>query len=375
MTSRRPRTRNILFASAFHAGSHRAWLKGFMRHTRHACLAATLPGRFWKWRMQGGAAELARQVRAITATGFRPDILVATDMVNLAALLGLAREDLPGSIPTVLYMHENQLTYPGHRRPDRSLPLVNWLSQLAADRIVFNSAFHRDDWFAHLPHLLANVPDLPETASVPSLQAKADVLPVGLDFPAAIPSADRQDGPLHILWNHRWEQDKRPDRFCTLLHRLHDAGTPFKVSFAGEPGARTPPAMVSVRERLAEHIAHWGYLDRRAAYWDLLYRADVVVSTTDHEFFGLSVLEALGAGAMPLLPHGFSYPELIPERWHATCLYRDADDLYNRVRALANTNTRAPAALVRHIRHRYSWPSVAAAYDEWLDNLGAPDPS
>ena len=366
---------NLLLASAFHGGSHRAWLEGFMRHTRHACRAATLPGRFWKWRMQGGAAELARQVRTITASGFKPDVLVATDMVNLPVLLGLARDALPASMPTVLYMHENQLAYPGHRRPDRSLPLTNWLSQMAADRIVFNSAFHRDDWFARLPQLLDGVPDLPETASVPGLRAKSDVLPIGLDFPPAFPSADREEGPLHLVWNHRWEEDKRPDRFCALLHRLHDAGTDFKVSFAGEPGARIPPAMAAARDRLAEHIGHWGYLDSRADYWDLLYRADLVVSTTDHEFFGLSVLEALGAGAMPLLPHGFSYPELIPERWHATCLYRDADDLYRRVREMAPTGSRAPTALVRHARRRFSWPAVAAAYDEWLDNLGPPGTS
>jgi glycosyltransferase involved in cell wall biosynthesis len=72
---------------------------------------------------------------------------------------------------------------------------------------------------------------------------------------------------------------------------------------------------------------HWGYLPTRADYVALLSQADLVISTAEHEFFGISVLEAICAGAFPLLPNRLSYPELIPAELHPACLYADEDDL------------------------------------------------
>jgi Domain of unknown function (DUF3524). len=42
-----------------------------------------------------------------------PDAVLATDMLNLPTWLGLMRRQLPATTPVALYMHENQLTYPG----------------------------------------------------------------------------------------------------------------------------------------------------------------------------------------------------------------------------------------------------------------------
>lgn len=51
-----------------------------------------------------------------------------------------------------------------------------------------------------------------------------------------------------------------------------------------------------------------GRLDE-TAYHEVLGRAGIVVSTADHEFQGLSVLEAVSAGALPLVPDALCYPE------------------------------------------------------------------
>ncbi|MGL4648718.1 MAG: tRNA-queuosine alpha-mannosyltransferase domain-containing protein, partial [Caldilineaceae bacterium] len=154
-------SRNIWLLSAYHTGSHRAWALGWQAHSRHTVRLLTLEGRFWKWRMLGGAVDLAQMAAAELALSGPPDVVVATDMVNLPVWLAGMRRLLPPMTPLLLYMHENQLTYPwrpGEQR-DPAYALINWQSQLAADAIVFNSLWHQQSWFDELPRLLKHYPD------------------------------------------------------------------------------------------------------------------------------------------------------------------------------------------------------------------------
>ncbi len=353
----------VLLVSSFHAGSHRAWAEGLIHHSQHHITLISLPGRFWKWRMQGGAVRLARRIRELLATGYQPDILLATDMVHLPVLTGLLSDVLPPAVVKILYMHENQLTYPVQGKLDLSYAVMNWLSQVAADYIVFNSHFHRQDWFKHLPGMLRSFPDCRETGTVEALQSRSHVLPVGIEPPARVPATEPRDPTPHILWNHRWDHDKRPDRFFQNLYRLQATGQPFALLAAGETFEKIPDAFVEAETRLRPHIRHWGYAKSLQAYWELLYQADMVMSTTEHEFFGISVLEAIAAGAFPLLPRRFSYPELLPSHLHQACLYDDLEDLWTKTRQRAADPRRAPPSLVQHVRTRYGWAQVASLYD------------
>ena len=131
----------------------------------------------------GGALELAEQAKVALATGSRPDVLLATSMTNLPAFLALTRREL-GGVPTVLYMHENQLTYPsppGSKR-DLTYGAIQHLSTLAADRVCFNSDYHLRAWFDELPRLLKHFPDYTHLETVDAARAKSCVLPVGCDL-------------------------------------------------------------------------------------------------------------------------------------------------------------------------------------------------
>ncbi len=98
--------------------------------------------------------------------------------------------------------------------------------------------------------------------------------------------------------------------------------SPSAWPWPGRVSATEPVEFEAARQRLADHIVHWGYLPSRAAYINLVQQADLVISTADHEFFGVSILEAICAGAFPLLPARLSYPELVPDALHPACLYR-----------------------------------------------------
>ncbi len=359
----------IWLLSPYHSGSHRAWAEGYRRHSKHSVRLLTLAGRFWKWRMQGGAIELAAQSDSGLAAG-PPDLILATDMTNLAAWLALTRRTLPARVPVVLYMHENQLTYPWQegQKPDLTYAMVNWLSQLCADRVLFNSEFHRCSWFGALPNLLKHFPDYNHLAQIEVVRARTGVLPVGVE-PMQDRRARRLAGAPLIVWNQRWEYDKRPRAFFELLYRLDEAGHSFSLAVAGENFRNTPDEFEEARRRLAHRIEHWGYLPTRQAYLDLLQRADLVISTAAHEFFGISILEAVQAGAFPLLPNRLSYPELIPASLHPACLYDDEEELFLMSAARLKLPRAAPPSLRHAVRERFSWPVVAAAYDGYFGSL------
>jgi glycosyltransferase involved in cell wall biosynthesis len=333
-----------------------------------------MPGRFWKWRMQGGAMDLASLAMGQLASTGAPDVIVATDMVNLPAWLGLMRRTPAAQTPLLLYMHENQLTYPWRsgEKPDLTYGMVNWLSQLCADAVVFNSRFHLDGWFSEVPRLLKHFPDANHLHRIADVKAKSAVLPVGIEMAGLDGERDQQGSSMQaplILWNQRWEYDKRPDRFFKLLYRLQEAGAPFRLAVAGENFRMWPDEFVAAKERLAGRIVHWGYVETRAAYCRLLHQADLVISTADHEFFGVSILEAVAAGALPLLPRRLSYPELIPSKLHAMCLYGDEEDLFEKAANLLHASCPAPPDLRRHVHEQYAWLHVAALYDEVVERL------
>lgn len=369
----------VALLSPYHGGSHAAWAQGWTEHSRHEIRLLSLPSRFWKWRMHGAAVTLARRWREVGEV----DCIVATDMLDLAAFLGLTRERTAG-LPTLLYMHENQVTYPLPRDPaagpmrrqhgerDRHYGFVNLTSMLAADRVAFNSAFHRDELLPALRVFLRHYPDHREVGRVRELADRCVVLPVGLhlaDLPSPEPS--QRSAPPTVVWNQRWEYDKNPEGLMRVLVTLAEEGVDFRVALCGEQFGRRPAVLRGGIAALGERVSHAGHLPR-ADYASVLGQATVVVSTAWHEFFGVAVLEAMAAGALPLLPRRLVYPEVLPEAFHDRCLYDDETDLTVRLREELLRPAAAAAAgaeIARAVRERFAWERLATVYDDLLEEL------
>lgn len=363
---------NIWLLNPYGAGSHKAWAEGYAAQSSYSVRILAMQGHFWKWRMHGGALELAEQACALLDEGERPDVLIATSMVNLPAFLALVRREL-GGIPVLLYMHENQLTYPvppGSRR-DLTYGMMQHLSMLSADLVRFNSAYHMRSWFDELPRLLKHFPDYIHLESIDVARARSAVLPVGCDLRRLDRYRDLgcQQGPPLVLWNQRWEYDKDPETMLSALYVLAAEGLPFRVALAGESFRLQPAEFESAREHLGDRLVHYGYAEGEAEYARLLWSADVVLSTAIHEFFGVSIVEALHCGAQPVLPGRLSYPELLPAALHERCLYPDFEGLLARLRdAIAATGPGGlpDGDLVRRHVARFDWAAQAPLYDALL---------
>lgn len=359
----------VLVVEPYYSGSHRSWADGLIAHTSHEARLVTHAGGFWKWRMHGAAVTLAASVRAAASEMGAPDVLLVSDMVNVAALVGLARDAL-GTAAIVVYMHENQLTYPlpEGAPPDDGYAMANWTSLCAADVVAFNSEFHRHELLTALPAFLRKFPDHRHGSLVDEVTRKSTVVPVGID-PALFDRARAGDdgGPPIVLWNHRWEYDKDPGAFFRTLAELADDGVRFRLAVAGESFQTVPEEFVAAQERFGDRIVHFGTASRRE-YEELLRRADVVVSTAHHDFFGLAVAEAVAAGALPVLPRRVAYPELLPAGVAARWLYPDGQPPTHVLRAalVDGHARRADALRAREHMRRLSWPNLIGRYDELL---------
>ncbi len=355
-------SRRIFLVSGYHTGSHRAWAEGYAASSRHDVHLVTLPGAFWKWRLSGGFVTLAEQVVEVAARVGRPDVILATSMVDVAGLRGM----LPwgAAVPVALYMHENQITYPatGRTRLEQGHGLATWTSLLAADHVAFNSEFHRTALFAALPEFLGGFPDQSQAHHLETVAEKSLVLPVGCDL-AHFAAGPKVDPPL-VLWNHRWDDDKAPEVFLRLMSRLAGSGIEFGIALAGERFVDQRRRLDPMVETLGARVVLDGHLTRDE-YEAVVDASAIVVSTAVQEFFGVAVVEAMYAGAFPILPDRLVYPERVPESWHSRCLYRDEDEAVALVMA-AISDRAGVGAVMRQATAAFDWHQVAPRYDDWL---------
>jgi len=359
----------IFLASSYHSGSHRAWAEGYAASSEHEVHLATMPGAFWQWRLTGSFVSLAAAIDEMAERHGRPDAILTTSLVDVAGLRGMVSRRF-GRVPTALYMHENQITYPAisRSRTERNYGLINWTSLIASDAVAFNSEFHREALMKALPPFLNEFPDERQHGHLEAVEAKSTVLPVGCAI-GEIPIGPKDDPPL-VLWNHRWDPDKDPSSSIAVMTQLAETGIDFRIAFTGE-------RFVKQRREYDESIAALGHrvvVDdhlERSEYLEVLGRSTIVMSTALQEFFGVSVVEAMAAGALPILPRRLVYPERIPTELADQTLYGSPDEAVELlVSALESTaETRALGAALRAEVDRYDWSVVAPAYDEWMGSI------
>lgn len=344
-----------LLLSAYAAMSHRHWAEGLQQQFAEfdwRCLA--LPPRHFSWRIRGNPLTWLGQESECLAD--EHDLVVATSMVDLATLVGLFPS--LGRARKVVYFHENQFAYPlpkGQRVQAEPL-MVNLYAALAADVAVFNSAHNRDSFLAGARTFLSRMPErLPLPALLSRLAEKAVILPVPLSEQTPRPAGRGR----RLLWNHRWEYDKNPEMFFAALQTLADRDIEFEVAVVGQQFRDQPPIFEAARAWLGDRVVSWGE-QPGDAYREVLDGADIVVSTTDHEFQGLAVMEAVTHGCVPLVPERLCFPEYYPPE----CRY--AGDQAALEARLAEWLTQPSTRPALPDARAWQWPAWREAYRDVL---------
>jgi glycosyltransferase involved in cell wall biosynthesis len=360
----------FLFLESFYGGSHQAFADGLVKHSQHPIELQTLPAERWRHRRRTAGLAFARRI----ANPQQYRGVLVTDLIDIRDLRAVWKERCP---PLLLYMHESQMTYPSPKGETRDIDsaLLDIKNALFADRIAFNSHFHRDRFLSEAEPVLEELPHVDSAASLEHLREHSTVLYPGVEVPgepatgasADLPTAAQRRSPV-ILWNHRWEYDKRPGLFFRALRELAGRGVAFRLMVLGENPQRRPKPFLRAKEELGDRMLVFGFEPDRERYLAHLREADIVVSTAIQENFGIAVVEAMASGCLPLLPERLSYPELLPKGWHDLCLYSTDARLRDRLQAMLDAPLPDTTPLASHMR-RFSWTQMAPRYDAALEEL------
>lgn len=301
----------ILLLSAYRSDSHAYWADWLQQEIgaeqRVEWRVLELPGRYFRWRIRGNPLSWLNELTELLQH-WQPSRILATSMVDISTIRGLF--PALAQLPLDYYFHENQFAYPTGEGQHLSLDpqMVQLYGALAADRIWFNSHFNQQSFLAGVEQLMKKLPDQVPAALAAQLQQKCGWLPVPV---RAIPTSAVAKTQNLIVWNHRWEYDKNPQFFQQILRQLKQHQVDFSLALLGHRAPKTPDVLKQIEDEFGAHILVNGRVSK-ADYQYWLNQAQVVVSSANHEFQGLSMLEASSAGAIPVVPDDLCYQEQYP---------------------------------------------------------------
>jgi len=296
--------KNIWLLSAYRSDSHAAWADWLVANFKQFNWSKVeLSGRHFRWRIRGNPLSWLNKLPENN-----PDLILATSMVDLATLKGLNPRLV--NIPCLYYFHENQFAYPISKHQLESIEpkMVQLYGALSADLCFFNSAFNQSSFLQGVDNLLNKLPDEVPPHIVELLAQKSQVLPVVIQ---PIKQTQEKNKKL-ILWNHRWEYDKAPEIFYQALLILKERKIEFQLALLGSRHIQKSPALQQIETELDPYILYNAKVSK-TDYQKILSQSALVVSTAIHEFQGLSMLEAVSAGAVPVVPNDLCYQEQYPE--------------------------------------------------------------
>jgi len=246
-----------------------------------------------------------------------------------------------------------------------------YYKSLAADKVFFNSQYHLDSFFEALPRFLKGFPDNNELRSIQTIKDKSEVLYLGMDLKKFDEFESVMEAPKVplILWNHRWEYDKNPEDFFKALYILDEKELQFELVLLGENFSQQPNCFEKAKEHFGKRILHYGFAESLEDYAQWLHRANILPVTSNQDFFGGSVVEAMYCGVVPLLPNRLAFPEHIPDSKRNQYLYNDFDEFTSKLEQLIIEFSKGNTSEPREYVEKYDWRLMAPVYDSALESF------
>ena len=365
---------NILYVEPYYSGSHKSWIDSYQKYSNHKVEILSLPGKKWKWRMHGAAITLANKYNNMNK---KFDLVICSDMINLPVFKSLCNKNILES-KVVMYFHENQLSYPWSpydsdikNNRDLHYAFINYSSSLISDFNFFNSKYHYESYINELRKYLNKMPDFKNKDSIDIIKNKSEVLYLGCELKNIFNKDNKEKNtkPV-ILWNHRWEYDKNPNLFFKILFDIKKEGNNFSLIVLGKKYSEYPEIFDAAKDILKNEIIHFGYCETKDEYLSLLNQSDILPVTSNQDFFGISIMEAICANCYPILPNRLTYPELFSIN-NKNIFYHNDDELKNKLTATLSDFNNSNFNVVdfkNELIHKYDWRNMSIKYDSLFES-------
>lgn len=344
----------IAIIEPFYGGSHKVWSDDLQRNFDNLDIYS-LNANHWKWKMVAGAIELAKIYKYSNA---EHNLIIGTSMLDFNTFLSMVKP--AKQTKTAYYFHENQFSYPwstndidSYQNRDLNYALINLKSALASDAVYFNSHYHMEVFFEDANKALTKINDIQLKWALVDIRKKSSVLPLGFDY--NVYHNNHNKIPFRVVWNHRWEHDKNPELLFQVMDLLIKHDNRFTFSIVGKKYKNYPQVFDEIFEKFENNIIHFGPVDHFPDYLNILQCSEFCLSTANHDFFGISVIEALLAGCKPILPNRLAYPEHFKEK---ILLYQDIADILK----IIKTDHKI-------ILKNYNWNDLKEIYSEAFSKI------
>jgi alpha-1,6-mannosyltransferase len=273
---------------------------------------------------------------------YPPDVLEVSDKFSLGWLSRWARGR---GVPLVLFSHERldaalrprlPRWFPLHTAAD----LVNRRLSRFAGQVIVTSAFSAAE-FERIG--AGNVTRVP--------------LGVDLDtFRPAATAPPAQDGVVHLVMVSRLSREKRPERAIKALRVLAGSGVPAELTILGDGPLRRRLE----RQAAGLPVSFLGHFSDRRVVAELVAAADIALSPSPAETFGLATLEALACGTPVVVPARGAARELVAGTGAGAIIDGTPRGIAQGVRELLAVPVEQRRAAARAAAERFPWSATVA---------------
>ena len=100
--------------------------------------------------------------------------------------------------------------------------------------------------------------------------------------------------------------------------------------------------------------------------------AHILPVTSNQDFFGISIVEAVSYGAHPILPKRLSYPELFNYELNPNIFYNNKSELKDKIISSINNLDlllEKTKILAQNTINKFNWSTVSEQYDRAFKDL------
>lgn len=174
--------------------------------------------------------------------------------------------------------------------------------------------------------------------------------------------------PGVILGISRLAENKRVHKVLEAMALLKDRYPQMRLEWVGadHDGLRTSLEHRAVELGLGGRVRFHGATSREELY-RLLERAQMFVSASAYEGFGLSTIEAMSAATVPVVTAVGAHPDVIENGVSGFVTDADATELsayIERVLLMSPEDTAAMGEAARAATRRFSWSEIAPQYEQ-----------